>query len=654
MEARGWDQLDILIISGDAYVDHPAFGPVLIARFLEARGFRVGFIAQPDWRSVADIARMGTPRLFVGVSAGNLDSMLNKLTAQKKVRAEDQYSPGGEPNRRPNRATIVYSNLCRQAFPGVPVVLGGIEASLRRIAHYDYWMDQLRRSILLDAKADLLVFGMGERPVWEIARRLAAGEPVAALRDIPGTAYALDNPEAWQPIAADPSRYVTDGKVVVLPSFEEVSADKLAFARMSGIFQKETNPGNARPLLQVYGKQAVYFNPPAAPLDEAAMDELYDLPFVREPHPDYQAPVPAFETVKHSIVTMRGCFGGCSFCSITEHEGRVIQSRSADSVLREVRALSRMPDYRGVISDVGGPTANMYQMRCKSERIENACRRLSCVHPKICENLETDHQPLIDLLRKVRAESSVKRVFIASGVRYDLANRSPTFIREMARHHTGGQLSVAPEHNDTTVLDKMKKPPIEHYERFAQAFCQASEEAGKQQYLIPYLITGHPGSGIPDTIQLALYLKQNKLKPRQIQDFIPTPMAMATAMYYSGFDPFTLEPVHTVRSLREKRQLKALVLYWNEEQWPLAREALRQAGRRDLIGSGSHCLVPAERAGIAALPGAPAPSRERRERHERRGGPAPNRVGPPRASEGGKRRSASGGRQRTGQRPAPR
>ncbi len=595
MAARGWDELDILIVSGDAYVDHPAFGPVLIARFLERRGFRVGFIAQPDWQGPEDLRRMGRPRLFVGVSAGNLDSMLNKLTAQKKVRSEDQYSPGGETNRRPNRATIVDSNLCRQAFPGLPIVLGGIEASLRRIAHYDYWMDQLRRSILLDAKADLLVFGMGERPVWEIAERLQRGEPVSALRDIRGTAFPLKNPGEWRPIAADPSRYVTDGKVVVLPSFDEVSREKLAFARMSGQFQRETNPGNARPLLQVFGEEAVYFNPPALPLDEAAMDELYDLPFARRPHPDYSAPVPAFETVKHSIVTMRGCFGGCSFCSITEHEGRVIQSRSADSVLREVRALSRMSGYRGVISDLGGPTANMYQMRCKTERIENACRRLSCVHPKICENLVTDHQPLIDLMRRVREDETVRRVFIASGVRYDLANRSPEFIREMAEHHTGGQLSVAPEHNDSSVLDKMKKPPIEHYERFAQAFCQASEDAGKQQYLIPYLITGHPGSGIADTIELALYLKKNRLKPRQIQDFIPTPMAMATAMYYSGFDPFTLEPMKSVRSLREKRQMKALVLYWDPEHWPLAREALRAAGRRDLIGAGPDCLVPAER-----------------------------------------------------------
>jgi uncharacterized radical SAM protein YgiQ len=635
LDARGWDEIDILIVSGDAYVDHPAFGPVLIARFLERRGFRVGFIAQPDWQNPDEISRMGRPRLFVGVSAGNLDSMLNKLTAQKKVRSEDQYSPGGETNRRPNRATIVYSNLCRQAFPGLPIVLGGIEASLRRIAHYDYWADQLRRSILLDAKADLLVFGMGERPAWEIARRLAEGEPVSQLRDIRGTAFALKNPDSWQPIAGDPSRFVPDGKVVVLPSFEEVQDDKLAFARMSGLFQRETNPGNARPLLQVYGSEAVYFNPPAAPLEEAAMDELYDLPFARQPHPEYQATIPAFETVKHSIVTMRGCFGGCTFCSITEHEGRVIQSRSAASVLREVRALTRMPDYRGVISDVGGPTANMYQMKCKSDEIETACRRLSCVHPKICENLVTDHQPLIDLLRQVRAEPSVKRVFIASGVRYDLANRSPEFIEEMAKHHTGGQLSVAPEHNDTGVLDKMKKPPIEHYERFAQAFCQASEDAGKQQYLVPYLITGHPGSGLKDTISLALYLKQSGLKPRQIQDFIPTPMAMATAMYYSGYDPQTLEPVTTVRALREKRQLKALVLYWDPEQWPLAREALRQAGRRDLIGSGPHCLIPGDRPEqgrgrppmARARPTAGAPHGE-----QRRAGSHPRAQGPRRSA----------------------
>jgi uncharacterized radical SAM protein YgiQ len=536
---------------------------------------------------------MGRPRLFCGVSAGNLDSMLNKLTAQKKVRSEDQYSPDGAPNLRPNRATIVYANLCRQAFPGLPIVIGGIEASLRRIAHYDYWSDQVRRSILLDSKADLLVFGMGERAAWEIARRLAAGERVEELTDIRGTAHTKKNKKEWEPTAREPSRYVTDGKVVVLPSFDEVTRDKRAFARMSRAFQYETNPHNGRHLLQAHGDQAVYFNPPAEPLSESEMDALYDLPFERRPHPSYgTARVPAFETVKHSIVTMRGCFGGCTFCSITEHEGRIIQSRSEGSVLREVRALSRMDDFRGTITDLGGPTANMYKMTCKDEKTESACRRLSCVHPGICENLVTDHGPLVGLMKKVREEKGIKRVFIASGVRYDLAERSPEFVRDLAQHHTGGQLSVAPEHNDERVLGKMKKPPIESYERFAQAFCRASEEAGKEQYLVPYFITGHPGSTLRDTIELALYLKQKGMRPRQVQDFIPTPMAIATAMFYTGTDPLTDEPVYSATSLREKRMMKALLFYWDSAHWPLAREALKKAGRRDLIGRGPRALVP--------------------------------------------------------------
>jgi uncharacterized radical SAM protein YgiQ len=609
MRARGWDELDVLIVTGDAYVDHPAFGPVLVARFLEGRGYRVGVIAQPRWDSPDDILRMGVPRLFVGVSAGNLDSMLNKLTAQKKVRSDDQYSPGGRRGLRPNRASIVYANLCRQAFPGVAVVLGGIEASLRRIAHYDYWSDSLRRSILLDAKADLLVFGMGERAAWEIAQRLDAGEPVSALRDVRGTAHAR-NPGEWEELATDASRFVTDGKVLVLPSFEEVSLDKHAFASMSRAFQYETNPLNARPLLQAFGRQAVYFNPPALPLAEQEMDALYDLPFTRLPHPSYGAEtIPAFETVKDSVVTMRGCFGGCTFCSITEHEGRIIQSRSADNVLREVRAMSRMDGFSGVITDLGGPTANMYKMRCKSERIESACRRLSCVHPGVCENLVTDHGPLIDLMKRVRREPGIRRTFIASGVRYDLAERSPEFIRELARHHTGGQLSVAPEHTDPKVLDKMKKPGIESYERFASAFCRASEAAGKQQYLVPYFITGHPGSTLADTIELALYLKSKNLRPRQIQDFIPTPMAIATAMYYTGIDPLSGDTVPVVRDLREKRMLKALLFWWDEKQWPLAREALKKAGRRELIGRRPGCLVPPDADG----------ERRRSTSHQRRG-----------------------------------
>ena len=616
MDARGWDELDVLLVCGDAYVDHPAFGASLIGRFLEGRGYRVGMIAQPDWRAPDDIGRLGRPRLFVGVSAGNLDSMLNKLTAQKKVRSEDQYSPGGRTGLRPNRATIVYANLCRQAFPGLPVVVGGIEASLRRIAHYDYWSDSVRRSLLLDAKADLLVFGMGERPVWEISRRLAAGEPVAALRDVRGTALPLRKGQ-WEELPR--SRFTTDGRVVWLPTFEEVAVDRAAFSRMSRAFQLETNPGNARSLVQPHGDEAVYLNPPAEPLETADMDGLYALPFTRLPHPSYGERIPAYETVKHSIVAMRGCFGGCSFCSITEHEGRIIQSRSAESVLAEVRSLRRLDGFGGTISDVGGPTANMYAMRCKSENIERACRRLSCVHPGICENLDTDHGPLLDLLRQVRTAPGVKRAYVASGIRYDLAERSRAFVRELARHHTGGQLSVAPEHSRDEVLERMKKPGIASYERFAEAFQCASETAGREQHLVPYFVSGHPGSTLEHMIDLALWLKARGMRPRQVQDFIPTPMAMATSMYHTGLDPFTGEPVYTAKTLQEKRLQKALLLYWDPAHHDEVREALRRARRPDLVGTGPRCLVPPER-GQGSLP-----------RHALRRGPGAGRTARPKA-----------------------
>jgi uncharacterized radical SAM protein YgiQ len=518
--------------------------------------------------------------------------------------------------------------LCRQAFPGTPLVLGGIEASLRRIAHYDYWSDQVRRAVILDAKVDILVFGMGERPAWEIAQRLDAGEPIGAIHDVRGTAVVKKNRKAWEPLLDDQSRYATDGKLVVLPSYEEVTKDKEAFAKMSRMFQYETNPHNGRPLLQVHGDEAVFYNSPALPLSEADMDGLYDLPFVRAPHPSYSERIPAFETVKHSIVTMRGCFGGCTFCSITEHEGRIIQSRSKDSVLREVRALSRMGDFRGTLTDVGGPTANMYKMTCKDEKIESSCRRLSCVHPGICENLVTDHDPLLDLLAAVRKEDGIKRVYVASGVRYDLAERSPEFVRVLAQHHTGGQLSVAPEHNSDAVLDKMKKPSIKSYERFAEAFCQASEDAGKEQYLVPYFISGHPGATLKDAVELALYLKERGMRPRQVQDFIPTPMAVATTMYHTGIDPLTMQPVYVAKDLRDKRMMKALLFYWDAQHWPLAREALRKMGRMDLVGKGAHCLVPPEWADAShmharptAQPGARPPRPLGKSRGKTRGVP---------------------------------
>ena len=621
MEARGWEQLDLIIVSGDAYVDHPAFGPVLIARFLEGRGFRVGLIPQPDWHSAEPFKALGRPRLFFGVAAGNLDSMLNRLTAQKKNRSEDQYSPGGRTNCRPDRASIVYAQRCREAYPEVPIVLGGIEASLRRIAHYDYWSDKVRRSILFDAKADMLVFGMGERPVWEVADRMRRGERLQDLRDVRGTAYLINDAET-KALEADPARRAADRKVVVLPSYEEVVGDTRAFAVMSRDFQLETNPGNARPVLQRHGNRAIYINPPAKPLDDGAgagdgsvgMDELYDLAFNRVPHPMYKERIPAYETVKHSIVLMRGCFGGCTFCSITEHEGRVIQSRSAESVLREVRALRRMGDFRGTITDLGGPTANMYKLKCRSEEIEKRCRKLSCVHPGVCENLRTDHGPLIGLMKQVRQEEGVKHVFIASGVRYDLAERSPEYVKELAAHYVGGQLSVAPEHVSPRVLEKMKKPGIESFERFQHMFACASKEAGKEQYDIPYFISGHPGSTLEDMVELAVWLKQKGKRPRQVQDFIPTPMAIATAMYHTGVDPLKMEPVYTAKGLREKRLQKALLLYWNPEHWPLAREALKLAGREELIGRGPHALVPPETAAEAAR----RKRAEERERHERR------------------------------------
>ncbi|MBX2798283.1 MAG: YgiQ family radical SAM protein [Myxococcales bacterium] len=620
LEALGWDEVDIAIVSGDAYVDHPAFGPVLIARFLQGRGFRVGLIPQPDWSSAEAFRALGRPRLFFGVSAGNLDSMLNRLTAQKKNRSEDQYSPGGETGHRPDRATLVYANRCREAFPGTPVVLGGIEASLRRIAHYDYWSDTVRRSILVDSKADLLIFGMGERPVWEVARRLDAGEDIKEIRDVRGTAWVAreaDTPAFME----DPARFTTDDKVVVLPSYEEVKADKRAYARMSKLFQLETNPGNARRLVQLHGKRAVVYNPPALPLDDdagdgrddaIAMDELYDLPFNRVPHPMYDAKIPAYETVKHSVVLMRGCFGGCTFCSITEHEGRVIQSRSTASVLRELREIRRMEDFRGTITDLGGPTANMYKMRCKSKDIESKCRKLSCVHPGVCENLVTDHGPVLEVMRAVRGTEGIKHTFIASGVRYDLAELEPEYVTELAQHHVGGHLSVAPEHCSDRVLDKMKKPGIAAFERFRAQFQCASADAGKEQYDIPYFISGHPGCDLSDMVELALWLKAQGYRPRQVQDFIPTPMSVASAMYWTGIDPLTGEEVPVARGLREKKLQKALLMYWNRDHWPLAREALVAAGREDLIGRGPDALVPP----APSQPGK-KPRRRRRTRSKR-------------------------------------
>jgi uncharacterized radical SAM protein YgiQ len=582
MRERGWDEVDIVFVTGDAYVDHPSFAMALLGRLLESEGYRVAILSQPDWRSCTAWQTFGRPRLCFAISAGNMDSMINHYTANRKVRNDDAYSPGGQIGRRPDRATLAYCQRAREAYKGVPVIAGGVEASLRRIAHYDYWSDKVRRSILLDCKADLLVFGMGERPIVEIARRLAAGETVRQLRDIRGVAYRLGAKEA--PPAAD---------TLTLPSYEAVSTDKWAFCDMTKIAHLETNPHNARRLVQFHGPEAIVVNPAALPLAQAEMDRVYDLPYTRKPHPSYgKQKIPAFEVVKDSVQIMRGCFGGCTFCSITAHEGRIIQSRSQDSVLREIRRMADDPEFSGVVSDIGGPTANMYEMKCNRPEVEAKCRRLSCVHPTICKLLGTSHGPLLELMKRAREEPGVRKVLVASGIRMDLARRDPEYMRELATHHVGGYLKVAPEHTDPETLHLMKKPGVEDFVEFDREFKKASQAAGKKQYLIPYFIGSHPGSGIDAMIDLALFLKRNHYKPDQVQDFIPSPFDIAACMYHTGHDPFTRKPVNVAKHLRDRKLQRALLQFFKPENYFEVRKALEQAGRQDLIGAGCDCLIP--------------------------------------------------------------
>jgi uncharacterized radical SAM protein YgiQ len=583
MEARGWDAVDVVLVSGDAYVDHPSFANGLIARLLEAAGFRVAVLAQPDWASCEPWRQFGRPRLCFAVSAGNMDSMINHYTANRKVRNDDAYSPDGAIGRRPDRATLAYCQRSREAFPGVPVVAGGVEASLRRLAHYDYWSDTVRRSILLDAKADLVGFGMGERTVLEIIRGLDAGRTVKDLRGLRGVAFRLG---ASEPAPAGP-------ETLELPAYEAVVADTLAFCEMTRIAHLETNPHNARQLVQRHGREAVVVNPPALPLEQAEMDAVYGLPFTRRPHPTYgTARIPAFEVVQHSVQIMRGCFGGCTFCSITAHEGRIIQSRSQESVITEIKLLAAQPGFKGTVSDIGGPTANMYQMRCSRPEVEAKCRRLSCVHPTVCKLLGTDHGPLKSLMREARSVAGVKRVLVASGVRMDLARRDPEYLQELAAHHVGGHLKVAPEHTDPEVLRLMKKPSADDYVEFDKAFQAASRRVGKKQYTVPYFIASHPGSGIEEMIDLAVFLKQNGYKPDQVQDFIPSPFDIAACMYHTGLDPMTREPVKITKGLRDRRMQRALLQFFKPENYFEVRRALEQAGRHELIGSGCDCLIP--------------------------------------------------------------
>ncbi|MFO0689864.1 MAG: YgiQ family radical SAM protein [Myxococcota bacterium] len=613
---RGWDAPDIVFVTGDAYVDHPSFAMAILGRWLEASGFRVAILAQPDWKSADAWRALGRPRLFYAVSAGNMDSMINHYTANKKRRNADAYSPGGAIDRRPDRPTAVYAQRCREAWKGVPVVVGGVEASLRRIAHYDYWSDRVWPSILLTSKADLLGYGMGETTILEIARRLDAGESIADLRDLRGVAYLLGKNEALPPArfagdagppdgaarsAVDASRAGDAGEApeqtIALPDYDAVTGDPRAFATMTRQLHHETNPHNARRLTQRYGPghgdRLLVVNPPAFPLDEATLDRLHELPYTRLPHPDDAEPPPAWETIKHSVQIMRGCFGGCTFCSITMHQGRAIQSRSAQSILHEVEALAADPDFKGTISDLGGPTANMYRMACTKPEVEKTCRRLSCVHPKICKLLGTDHAPTIDLMRRARTVPGVARVHIASGIRMDLAADEPEYLDELARHHVGGHLKVAPEHVSDRVLALMKKPERGSFEIFAERFAAASKRAGKEQYLVPYFIASHPGSGVDEMIELALYLKRHGYRPRQVQDFIPAPMDIATCMYWTGLDPFTLEPVESARRLTDRQVQRALLQFFAPENWQTVRDALVRAGRTDLIGDGPDCLIPA-------------------------------------------------------------
>jgi uncharacterized radical SAM protein YgiQ len=594
--SRGWDAVDVVFVTGDAYVDHPSFAMALLGRVLEAEGFRVAILSQPDWQSCRPWQTFGRPRLCFAVSAGNMDSMLNHYTAARKVRNDDAYSPGGAIGRRPDRATSVYCQRAREAYRGsVPIIAGGVEASLRRFAHYDYWSDKVRRSILLDAKADLLVYGMGERPLLEIVRRLAAGQAVRELRDIRGTAYRLGASEAL-PTAG----------TIVLPSYEEVASDKRVFAAMTRAIHRETNPYNARRLVQYHGREAVVVNPPGLPLAQAEMDRIYDLPMTRRPHPGYgRQKIPAYEVVKSSIQVMRGCFGGCAFCSLTAHQGRVIQSRSRASVLAEIRRVAGAPDSSGIISDLGGPTANMYQMGCGDPQAARECRRPSCLHPTICKLLRTDHGPLVELLRDGRRQAGVRQLLVASGVRMDLARRSAAYIQDLARYHTGGLLKVAPEHVDPTVLQLMKKPAIDDFLAFEREFAQAAAAAGKQQFLVPYFMAGHPGCDLKAMIALALFLKRTGYRPDKVQDFIPLPMDLATCMYHTGLDPLTMKPVYVARGARERRLQRAVLQYFKAENDADVRAALREAGRADLIGDGAECLIPARPRGAAAPAGRP-------------------------------------------------
>ena len=645
MDDLDWDSCDVIIVTGDAYVDHPSFGMAVIGRTLEAQGFRVGIIAQPDWNSTADFMRLGQPNLYFGVTGGNMDSMVNRYTAERRIRSDDAYTPNNEGGKRPDRSTIIYTQRCHEAYKGVPVVIGGIEASLRRIAHFDYWQEKVRRSILLDSKADILLYGNAERAIVELTHRLAQGEDVKTIRDLRGTVFTvkgipedytiLDSSDIDEPRAIDPTinpyldtsktsdcqvknkstapasqnnvirferhlRVLDRAKTVVrLPGFDQVKKDPVLYAHASRVLHQEANPGNARALVQQHANRQLWLNPPPLPLETTEMDRVFEQPYQRVPHPIYgNARISAYEMIRFSINIMRGCFGGCSFCSITEHEGRIIQNRSEKSILKEIETIrDTTPGFTGVISDLGGPTANMWQLTCKDKKIEKSCRRLSCVHPGICKNLNTDQMPLVRLYQKARAIPGIKKILIASGLRYDIAVETPEYVKELVTHHVGGYLKIAPEHTEKGPLSKMMKPGMGTYDRFKTMFEKYSKEAGKEQYLIPYFIAAHPGTTDEDMLNLAIWLKKNNFRADQVQAFLPSPMAMATAMWYGAKNPLhkvsrTSETVDSPKGRKQRRLHKAFLRYHDPENWPILREALKKMGRTNLIGNGNRHLIP--------------------------------------------------------------
>lgn len=651
MDKLGWDSCDIIIISGDAYVDHPSFGAAIIGRLLESQGFRVGIIAQPDWSSAEAFKVLGKPNLFFGVSAGNMDSMINRYTSDLRLRSDDAYTPNNEPGKRPERAVTVYAQRCKEAYKTTPVVLGGIEASLRRIAQYDYWSDKVRRSVLMDATADILLYGNAERAIVDLAHALAAGKSLAEISYLRGTVFIREGiPSGWNeidssridwpkhidsipnpyemkeqntescktengggevnPAMEEPVRIIPmplhreagldpTKTYIRIPSFEKVRNDPVLYSHASRVLHLESNPMNARTLVQRHGKREVWINPPPIPLTTEEMDGVFGLPYARVPHPAYgKAQIPAYDMIKTSVNIMRGCFGGCTFCSITEHEGRVIQSRSHESILKELEEIrDKTPGFTGAISDLGGPTANMYMLNCKDPMIHANCRRLSCVFPGICKNLVTDHSATTSLYRKARKLPGIKKIVIASGLRYDLAVEDPEYVKELVTHHVGGYLKIAPEHTEAGPLNKMMKPGMGAYDQFKTMFEKYSKEAGKKQYLIPYFIAAHPGCEDDDMINLAHWLKANKFRLDQVQTFYPSPMALATAMYYSGRDPlkkitYKSARVNTPKTLEQRRFQKAMLRFHDEKQWPMLRDYLRKIGRGDVIGSHPGALIP--------------------------------------------------------------